>query len=135
MRKALQLWLVFGVLCPWIVTAQEANSGLDLRETLSGQFAASNVLTEAPRSGAPASVGFRSVSYPTWKISSNWTATGVWQFTTRPYFYERLLNRGLRRERGSIASFLNYSRVSDKGSILNRAGQLQTVLGSLSIVL
>ena len=36
MRKALQLWLVFGVLCPWIVTAQEANSGLDLRETLSG---------------------------------------------------------------------------------------------------
>ena len=133
MRKALQLWLVFGVLCPWIVTAQEANSGLDLRETLSGQFAASNVLTEAPRSGAPASVGFRSVSYPTWKISSNWTATGVWQFTTRPYFYEDFSTAGYGANGDLLQASLNYSRVSDKGSILIRAGQLQTVFGSFPL--
>jgi hypothetical protein len=133
MRKALQLWLVFGVLCPGILTAQEANSGLDLRETLSGQFAASNVFTEAPRSGALVGVGFRSVSYPTWKISSNWTATGVWQLTTRPYFYEDFSTAGYGANGNLLQASLNYSRVSQQGSILIRAGQLQTVFGSFPL--
>ena len=133
MRRALQLWSVFGLLCPWILAAQEANSGFDLRATLSGQFAASNVLTKAPRSGAPATAGFRSVMYPTWKINGNWTATGVWQFATRPYFYEDFSTTGYGANGNLLQASLNYSRISDQGSLLIRAGQLQTVFGSFPL--
>jgi len=133
MRRALQLWSVFGLLCPWILAAQEANSGFDLRATLSGQFAASNVLTKAPRSGAPATAGFRSVMYPTWKINGNWTATGVWQFATRPYFYEDFSTAGYGANGNLLQASLNYSRISDQGSLLIRAGQLQTVFGSFPL--
>lgn len=133
MRKALQLWLVFGVVCPQILIAQEANSGVDLRATLSGMFAASNVLTEAPRSGAPATAGFRSVIYPTWKIDGNWTVTGAWQFSTRPYFYEDFSTAGYGANGSLLQASLNYSRISEKGSILIRAGQLETVFGAFPL--
>jgi hypothetical protein len=133
MRKALLLWFAFGVLIPGILTAQEANAGLDLRATLSGLFAASNVLSEAPRSGDSATAGFRSVMYPTWKINGNWTATGVWQFATRPYFYEDFSTAGFGANGNLLQASLNYSRISDKGSLLIRAGQLQTAFGSFPL--
>jgi hypothetical protein len=53
MTRALRIWLVSGVLCPVYLAAQEANSGLDLRATVTGQFTASNTFTEVPRSGPP----------------------------------------------------------------------------------
>ena len=130
MKKALLSMLIFGILCPGHLPAQEANSGLDLRETLSGQFAASNVFTEVPRSGVPVGVGFRSVTYPTWKFSDHWTLTGAWQLNSRPYFNQDFSNAGNGINGNILQASLNYSRVSDKGSFMMRAGQLSTVFGS-----
>jgi hypothetical protein len=130
MKKALLSLLVLGMLCPGLLAAQEASSGLDLRETLSGQFAASNVFTEAPRSGAPVSVGFRSNLYPTWKLSDHWTLTGAWQLNSRPYFNQDFSDAGNGINGNILQASLNYSRVSDKGSVMIRAGQLSTVFGS-----
>jgi hypothetical protein len=130
MKKALLSLLAFGALCPGHLPAQEANSGLDLRETLSGQFAASNVFTEEPRSGAPVGVGFRSVTYPTLKFSDHWTLTGAWQLASRPYFNKDFSNAGNGVNGNILQASLNYSRVSDKGSFMLRAGQLSTAFGS-----
>src|ERR1700679_1916836 len=79
--------LMLGALGAQHLFAQEASSGLDLRATLTAQTMASNELTEAPRSGSPITVGARSVLYPTWKISDNWSITGALQLATRPYFF------------------------------------------------
>lgn len=130
MKRTRLSWLVFGVLCLGRLPAQEANSGLDLRETLSGQFAASNDFTEAPRSGAPVGVGFRSVTYPTWKLSDHWTLTGAWQLASRPYFNKDFSNAGNGVNGNILQASLNYSRVSNKGSFMFRAGQLSTAFGS-----
>jgi hypothetical protein len=130
MTKALLFWLVSGVLWTGNLAAQEANSGLDLRATLTGQFAASNVYTEKPRSGAPVGVGFRSVIYPTWKLSGNWTVTGAWQLATRPFFYEDFSTKGYGANGNLLVASLNYARISGKGSILIRAGQLTTAFGA-----
>jgi hypothetical protein len=130
MKKPLLCWLVFGVLCSGYLPAQEANSGLDLKESISGQFAASSVLTEVPRSGMPVGAGFRSVTYPTWKINDHWTLTGAWQLISRPYFNESFSTAGNGTDGNILQASLNYSRVSDKGSLLVRAGQLSTVFGS-----
>lgn len=130
MKKSLLFGLVFAVVCPVILPAQEAESGFDLRETLSGQFAASSVYTEAPRDGAPVGAGFRSVTYPTIKFSDHWTITGAWQLNSRPYFNEDFSDAGNGVNGYLLQASLNYSRVSKKGSLMVRAGELSTAFGS-----
>ncbi len=131
MRTALY-WLTLGVAfamsAPLI--AQEASSGIDLRETLSGLGIASNVLSAPPRSGSDFAAGFRSVTYPTWKMSPGWGVTGAFEFVTRPYFYADFDTTGYGAKGYILQSTLNYSRVSDKGSLLMRAGVLSTSFGS-----
>jgi hypothetical protein len=130
MRKALLLGLICVLLGHAYLAAQEANSGLDLRATFTGQFAASDLLTQPPRSGDPATAGFRSVIYPTIKFNSNWSVTGAWQLTTRPYFYSSFSTVGYGANGNLLHATLNYSRISGKGSLLLRAGQLSSSFGS-----
>lgn len=112
------------------LSAQEANSGFDLRATLTGEAVASNELTEAPRSGSPMIAGSRSVVYPTLKFNDNWFVTGALQLTTRPYYYWDLSTPGYGANGEVLQSALNYSRVSAKGSVLVRVGEMSTAFGS-----
>jgi hypothetical protein len=122
--------LVAGALSPRSIAAQEAASGFDLRATLTAQTIASSELTEAPRSGAPMTVGSRSVVYPTWKISDNWFVTGALQLATRPYYFDDLSTAGYGANGALLQSTLNYSRVGRKASVLVRAGEMSTAFGS-----
>jgi hypothetical protein len=115
------------------VTSQEASSGIDIRATLTAQAVSSNELTDPPRSGSPMAVGSRSVVYPTWKINDNWFVTGALQLSTRPYFYEDLSTQGYGAKGAVLQSTLNYSRVSTRGSVLLRAGQMSTAFGSFML--
>jgi hypothetical protein len=110
--------------------AQEAGSGFDLRTTLTAQGVVSNESTEEPRSGSPATAGFRGVAYPMWKIDSHWTMTGAFQLYTRPYFYTALSTPGYGANGEILQTSLNYSRASGKGSLLFRVGELSTAFGS-----
>lgn len=127
--RVLLLFVACAACAPHIL-AQEAASGIDVRETLSGLGVDSNVLSAPPRSSSPLAAGFRSVTYPTWKISSNWGVTGAYQFVTRPYFYEDFDTTGYGAKGYLLQSSLNYARVSDKGWLLARAGVLSTSFGS-----
>jgi hypothetical protein len=129
-RVALLLLLVSAGPCLRPMAAQEAGSGIDFRATFSGQVAASSILTEPDRSGSPVAAGFRAVLYPTVKFSDHWTITGAWQLYSHPYFVESFSNPGYGEKGGILQATLNYSRVSDKGSVLVRVGQLSTAFGS-----
>ncbi|MGD1070907.1 MAG: hypothetical protein ABSB15_12260 [Bryobacteraceae bacterium] len=133
MKWNLLFWLVSLALGPELLIAQEANAGFDLRATLSGQFAASNILTEAPRSGSPATAGFRSVFYPTWKLGEHWSVTGAVQFYSRPYFFQSFSTQGYGAKGDILQATLNYSRISARGSVSIRAGQLSTAFGSFPL--
>ena len=110
--------------------AQEAEAGVDLRATLSGQLASSSVFTQPAVAEAPASAGFRAVIYPTFKLSDNWTVTGAWQLESRPYYYDSFSNTDRGVTGNLLQGTLNYSRVSEKSSVLVRAGILSTAFGS-----
>jgi hypothetical protein len=112
------------------ITAQEASSGFDVRATLTAQAVASNELTEAPRLGAPMTVGSRSVVYPTLKFNDNWFITGAVQLTTRPYYFDQLSTPGYGAKGELLQSTLNYFRPFRNGTILVRAGQMSTAFGS-----
>ena len=53
--------------------AQEADSGFELRTTLSAASSYSQELSEPPRNGSEVLGGFRAIMYPTGKLNSNWT--------------------------------------------------------------
>jgi hypothetical protein len=130
MKKRCQVGLLFWLLSAPLAIAQEANSGVDLRATLTAQGVASEELTEAPRSGSPMIAGSRSVIYPTIKFNEHWFLTGAWQLVTRPYYYSDLSSTGYSAKGSVLQATLNYARVSQKGSMLVRAGQMPTAFGS-----
>jgi hypothetical protein len=132
-QSAALLCFAGGFLITQAVCAQEARSGFDLRATLTGQMVSSNELTEEPRSGAPVIAGSRSVLYPTWKINDNWFVTGAFQLVTRPYYFEELSTTGYGAKGSVLNATLNYARLSPKGSVIIRAGQMPTAFGSFPL--
>lgn len=122
--------LLCAALCPWRAAAQEASEGVDLRATVSAQGVASSVLTEDPRDGSAVSGGFRGVLYPTFKMSDHWTVTGAVQLASRPYYYGDFSTVGYGVKGQVLQASLNYARVSDKGSLQVRVGQMSTAFGA-----
>jgi hypothetical protein len=110
--------------------AQEAGSGLDLRATVTAQAVGSSELTEEPRSGAPMVAGGHGIVYPTIKINGHWFVTGAVQVVTHPYYYTDLSTAGYGIQGGLLQASLNYSRISEKGALLVRAGEMSTAFGS-----
>lgn len=122
------------ILCALLTSAplmaQEASSGLDVRATLSSQAAGSTIFTAPGVAKFPLQPGFRSAVYPTFKMGEHWTATGAWQLYTRPYFFSSFSTQGYGSRGNLLQGTLNYSRVSEKGSVLLRAGVLSSAFGS-----
>jgi hypothetical protein len=130
MKAALHAGLVLLAIGSMRVTAQEASSGVDLRATLTAQMASSKELTEAPRSGSAVIAGSRAVAYPTIKFNEHWFVTGAMQVVTRPYYYSDFSTQGYGAKGAVLQATLNYSRVSGRGSVLARAGEMSTAFGS-----
>jgi hypothetical protein len=122
--------LVIAVLACAHCAAQEAERGIDLRTTVSGEALASNALTQPPRDGSYGAGGFRAIVYPTFKFDDHWTVTGAWEGITRPYFYESFTTSGYGMKGYLLQGSLNYTRVSEKGSLMLRAGQMVSAFGS-----
>ncbi|MES2390299.1 MAG: HD-GYP domain-containing protein [Acidobacteriota bacterium] len=110
--------------------AQEATSGVDVRETISSQAAGSTEFTEPGVDRSPLQPGFRSVTYPTVKLSDNWTVSGAYQLYSHPYFFSSFTTPGYGVKGNLLQGTLNYARVSEKGSILARAGIMSSAFGS-----
>jgi hypothetical protein len=110
--------------------AQEANSGFDLRTSLSQQASYAPQLQDAPRDGAPVTGGFRAVLYPTWKLSSHWALSGAVQVHSRPYFHEEFGTQGYGVKTDILQGYLSYSQFWHNGSLVVRLGQLSTAFGS-----
>ncbi len=130
MKAACCFGVALCLLGPRLTTAQEAGSGVDLRATVTAQAVGSSELTEAPRSGAPMAAGAHIVVYPTIKLDEHWFVTGAVQLVTRPYYYADLSAAGYGAEGELLQATLNYSRVSQKGTLLVRAGEMSTAFGS-----
>jgi len=110
--------------------AQEAESGFELRSTVSAQSMYSHDLTEAPRDGAAMTGGFQALLYPTWKIDSHWAVAGAIQVHSRPYFPEEFKTQGYGVKTNILNANVSYSQFWEKGSLVVRVGQLTSAFGS-----
>jgi hypothetical protein len=112
------------------LVAQEASQGIDLGATITGGAFYSHSLTESPRDGAPAAVGFRSLLYPTWKMGEHWNFSGAVQIISRPYYYEDFSTQGYGLRARILQGNLSYSLVGRKSSIVVRAGEMTSAFGA-----
>lgn len=126
MRRAIVIFAGLGT----ALWAQEAESGTELRATVSAGAAYSQQLTDGPRNGAPVTAGFRAILYPTWKISRHWAVSGAVQIHSRPYFAEEFSSQGYGVKTDILQAHLSYSQFWNRGSLVVRAGQLSSVFGS-----
>src|ERR1700689_5154492 len=113
-----------------VLLAQEASSGIDLRATVTGEAVYDHALTESPRDGSPMVAGFRSLLYPTWKISEHWIVSGAIDVNSRPYFEGDFSTQGYGVKVYIIQANIGYSNVWKKGSVVVRAGQLSSAFGA-----
>jgi hypothetical protein len=129
--KYCAILICFALMCsPFSALAQEANSGIDLRATITGQAVYDHNLTESPRDGSPVVAGFRSMLYPTWKIAEHWVVSGAIDVNSRPYFQEDFSSQGYGVKVYIIQANIGYSNVWKHGSVLVRAGQLSSAFGA-----
>ncbi len=111
--------------------AQEADSGFELRTTLSAVSSYSPELAEPPRYGSDATGGFRAILYPTWKLNSHWTISGALQVHSRPYFEEEFGTQGYGVKGDLLQLNLGYTRFWDHNrSLVVRVGQLSSAFGA-----
>jgi hypothetical protein len=111
--------------------AQEADSGFELRTTLSAVSSYSQEFSEAPRNGSEVTGGFRAVLYPTWKLNSHWTISGVMQVHSRPYFREEFRTQGYGVKGDLLQLSLGYARFWEHNrSLVVRVGQLSSAFGA-----
>ena len=124
--------LFFGTVAvlPPAAWSQEADSGFELRATLSAQAAYSRATTVWPREGAPYAAGLRSVFYPIWKLSRHWSISGAVQVHSRPYFFEEFSTQGYGAKADILQAHLSYSRIWTNRSLVVRVGQLSSAFGS-----
>jgi hypothetical protein len=127
-----RLLLCAGLLpiCLW---AQEVDSGFELRGTATVGAFYSQQLSDAPRSGSPVDAGFRTVLYPTWKLSRKWSLTGAVQIYSRPYFFEQFSTQGRGIKADLLQAQLTYSQYWHDRSVVIGLGQLSSAFGSFSL--
>jgi len=123
---------LFAALFPaTLVRAQEADSGFELRTTISASSSYSEELTQPPRDGSPFTGGFNVLLYPTWKLTSHWTIFGALQVISRPYYEEDFGTQGYGVKGDLLQLSLGYSRFwGDNRSLVVRVGQLSSAFGS-----
>jgi len=114
----IQVLLLLGISA---ASGQEASSGFELSSTLSG-----GLFHREDRSSA----GFRTMLYPTFKLSEHWAVSGALQVHSRPYYYEELTTQGYGVKGDVLQAHLSYSRFWGSKSVVVRAGQLSSAFGS-----
>lgn len=124
MRRVLLL------VCAATAWGQEANSGFELRTTMTVQGMYSEELTQAPRDGDSVAGGVRGMFYPVWKLSSHWSMEGTVEVHTRPFFSDEISTQGYGIRADVLQAHLNYSRFWNRGSVVVRAGMLSSSFGS-----
>ncbi len=128
MRRCALFWL-FAV----TAFAQEADSGFELRSTVSAISSYSEELSQPPRDGADVTGGFQAMLYPTWKLNSQWTISGAMQIISRPYYEEDFETQGYGVKGNLLQLNISYARFwSHNRSVVARVGQLSSAFGAFA---
>jgi hypothetical protein len=112
---------------------QEAEAGIDIRATVSGEAMYSHQLTESPRNGTAVDGAFRAVVYPLIKLNRHWSLAGAVQFESAPFFTEDFTAPGHSVTTQILRAYLGYTRSWNAFALNVRAGQLGSAMGEFNL--
>lgn len=114
-------------------TGQDAEAGIDIRATISGEGIYAHQLTESPRNGTALDGAFRAVVYPLIKLNDHWSVAGAVQFNSTPYFTEDFSQPGHAVTTQILRAYLGYTRSWNTFAVNVRAGQLGSAMGEFNL--
>jgi hypothetical protein len=112
---------------------QDADAGIDVRATISGEGIYSHQLTQSPRNGTALDGAFRAVVYPFIKLNKHWSLTGAVQFDSVPYYTENFTEAGHSVTTQLLRAYLGYMRSWNAFAVNVRAGQLGSAMGEFNL--
>ena len=112
---------------------QDAEAGIDVRATVSGEGIYSRQLTESPRNGTAVDGAFRAVVYPLIKLNRHWSLAGAVQFESAPFFTEDFTAPGHSVTTQILRAYLGYTRSWNAFALNVRAGQLGSAMGEFNL--
>jgi hypothetical protein len=112
---------------------QEAEAGIDIRATVSGEGIYSHQLTESPRNGTALDGAFRAVVYPLIKLNQHWSLAGAVQFDSAPFYTEDFAEPGHSVTTSILRAYLGYTQIWNGFTVNVRAGQIGSAMGDFNL--
>ena len=109
-------WLTIWLL-PQAAFPQEAEVGVSVPFTLSGQGMQTRRLQTEDAGASSAAAGFRAMLYPSVKLGSHWFGYAAIQVRSEPYFFEETYSAEREVDTQVLQAFLGYTRSANSKSI------------------
>jgi len=110
--------------------AQEAEMGVSVPFTVSGQVLQTHRPKTEDAGASTIMPGFRAMFYPSVKLGAHWLGYAAIQVRSEPYFFEEAYSADREVSAQSLQAFIGYTRFADSKSILVKAGRLSSAFGA-----
>jgi hypothetical protein len=128
----LALLLMGGALCTRLA-AQNAQIGVALPFTASGEFLDTGRGLYVDPNASQAFAAFRFLALPQFKIGSHWYGYGALQVQSTPYFYQDAYDTERKVEFSMLQAFVGYARSWDHTALNVKVGKLSSAFGSFPL--
>src|SRR5258708_38699589 len=100
------------------VFAQEAEVGVSVPFTVSGQGMQTHRLQTEDSGASSAAAGFRAMLYPSVKLGPHWFGYAAIQVRSEPYFFDETYSADREIKTQTLQAFVGYTRRADSKSLL-----------------
>jgi hypothetical protein len=113
--------------------SQEAESGITLPVTITGEALYTHRLQSAEANASPATAAFHAVLYPGFKLGSHWFVYSSIHVSSTPFYYSDAYEPDHQLETQVVQAFLGYTRNYGTTSVVVKAGKLASAFGAFPL--
>src|SRR5579864_2589226 len=113
--------------------SQEAESGVTLPVTISGEGLYTHRLQSANANASPVTGAFHAVLYPGFKLGPHWFLYSSIHVSPTPFYYDESYQSDHQLEAHVVQAFLGYTHNYGTTSVLVKAGKLASAFGAFPL--
>src|SRR5689334_1729475 len=113
--------------------SQEAESGVTLPVTISGEGLYTHRLQSADANASPVTGAFHAVFYPGLKLGSHWFVYSSIHVSSTPFYYSDSYEPDHQVETQVVQAFLGYTRNYGTTSVVFKVGKLASAFGAFPL--
>ena len=113
--------------------SQEAESGITLPVTITGEALYTHRLQSAEANASPATGAFHAVLYPGFKLGPHWFVYSSIHISSTPFYYTDAYENDHQVETQVVQAFLGYTHNYGTTSVVVKAGKLASAFGAFPL--